>query len=760
MRRICLALVLLFCASTARAQPLADSVPADAMIYVSWTGSDSMGKGYEGSHLQSVVQASNMKALIERVIPALSDMASMEDPDAARGLELVTSVFGAIFRYPTAFYLAPIDVTGEEPQVKFALICDAGEATPELAEQLNNVLAEMGPSPVPIRVHTWGERLTLEVGELLPRQQTRLGGPLRIVPAPSLKDHKPFQTAMTQVKGDAALAVYIDVAAFMATIDTVAAKEAANFAQRFPNQHNDAADWPKMRDALGLSGLRRIAITSGFEGKQWSDRLFIDAPGPRKGLAKLLDSKPLTHDLLKLIPRDAAMMGVGQFDFAMVLDEVRSVMDALDPNARQQLEDGLVQVQQQTGVDVENGLFKALGSEWGYYTSSTVAGKGLGGMVMINRPRDAEALQGSLEQIEGMINSIVAMQTAELPIELQIRTMEHAGVTVHYAPLLLASPCWAMHEGTLYVSLYPQALVAAVSRGDKTSILDNAAFAAMWKQIGVTPGAVSWADIEQLAPDAYQGMLMFSSLAEGGASVVGVPTAMVLPTLPELMPHLKPAATFAWSDDAGFHMRSVSSFPGAAMFASQAGSVMSQQMMAVMTVLPDLLRSQQQQAMAFEDFGMAEDVDLRQQAHQVVMGLAMYAADNNGKYPASLADPTFMQYVQPEMLRHPLVSDEPMPAKMTEEWHADFGAFVYVGHLKPNRANMREDDRTILAYEHSGWISGDLATVMYADGVVERIDLERINANLVRQVGKTIGELEGWEEAEVEGGPMNPPPAP
>mgnify|MGYP007059512608 CR=1 FL=1 len=245
MKRFIAIMLVFCCAWRAAAQPLAQSIPADAVIYAAWSGSADMGDGYEGSHLQGVMQASNVKDLFERVMPALAELAAMEDDEAGAALELLGSISSAAFAHPTAFYLGPIGVQGDEPEITFAIICDAGEDAPQIVQQLKPVIDDMGRTPVPVRIDNWGGRVALQVGNFKPMTQTRLGGPLRIAPAPSLKDHKPFVDAMAKVKGDTQLAVYVDIEAIIATIDAAAAKEAAEFVEHWPGQRNEAADWPK-----------------------------------------------------------------------------------------------------------------------------------------------------------------------------------------------------------------------------------------------------------------------------------------------------------------------------------------------------------------------------------------------------------------------------------------------------------------------------------------------------------------------------------
>jgi hypothetical protein len=77
-------LALLAAAPRAGAQPLADRVPQDAIVYFGWTGADHMGPGYEGSHLKAVLDASDFPKLFDEFLPQLMQKIGQEERDAAQ----------------------------------------------------------------------------------------------------------------------------------------------------------------------------------------------------------------------------------------------------------------------------------------------------------------------------------------------------------------------------------------------------------------------------------------------------------------------------------------------------------------------------------------------------------------------------------------------------------------------------------------------------------------------------------------------------
>src|SRR5436190_18805422 len=97
-----------------RAQPLADRIPQDAILYVGWAGADSPGPGYANSHLKAVVDASNIPQLLDEALPRLLDQVVKRnggDKDSAEAMALFRAIAGPMWRHPSALYFVGIDST-------------------------------------------------------------------------------------------------------------------------------------------------------------------------------------------------------------------------------------------------------------------------------------------------------------------------------------------------------------------------------------------------------------------------------------------------------------------------------------------------------------------------------------------------------------------------------------------------------------------------------------------------------------------------
>ena len=101
--------------SIVMAQPLADRLPSDAVIYVGWRGADSMGPGYSTSHLKAVLDASDFAQVIHEFLPQIMARLGKEDPDAARILPIISAIAQPMWKHPSALYVGTFDMNGREP---------------------------------------------------------------------------------------------------------------------------------------------------------------------------------------------------------------------------------------------------------------------------------------------------------------------------------------------------------------------------------------------------------------------------------------------------------------------------------------------------------------------------------------------------------------------------------------------------------------------------------------------------------------------
>src|SRR5205807_7919609 len=103
-------------------------------------------------------------------------------------------------------------------------------------------------------------------------------------------------------------------------------------------------------------GLKRMAWTAGFDGRDWSTQGFLLAPAPRTGIMQLLDAGTLSDDALRAAPQSSTMVVAGKTDFAKLLATARNTLAKVDPSAPAGLDSALAMGSALLGMNIEKDL--------------------------------------------------------------------------------------------------------------------------------------------------------------------------------------------------------------------------------------------------------------------------------------------------------------------------------------------------------------------------------------------------------------------
>ena len=540
------------------AQPLADRVPKDVLVYAGWAGSTGMGPAYDESHFKALLESSGVPNFVEKSLPLALQRIADEERHAKEAIRIFSDLGRIVWKYPTAVFASGLGVRDGVPTPRVGVLCRAGAEAPALQTRVNDLLLQL-PRDIPVEIRTFqsddlvGVIVGYEEAEFKPDSQATLQGVAG------------FKEAMAKLQPDPVVAFFLDADAVRRMGERMVAQFGDEEVRR---------EWPTVRDALGLEGLRQVAFTAGFRDKRWETNAFVAAPAPRKGLLKLLDAEPVSDAVFKLIPRSARFAGAANVDANRILADIRSIVGQFDPRAVRNFDEELADASKEIGVDIEKDLLAHLGKEWACYTAPTIGGNGLPGVVLVNRPADADKAAAAMDKLADAVNRIIAEETKGDDVTVRIRETKVGDVTIKYFATPFVSPAWAVKGGNLYVALYPQVVAAAAKQAkDGASILDNPEFAAMRKSLaGEKSSGVSsilFLDLTQSVPDAYSALLPLSRVS-GFADLIGIPApAMLLPPIETLSAHVTPAGSATWTDDAGWHWRNVSPFPAAEVLAAE-----------------------------------------------------------------------------------------------------------------------------------------------------------------------------------------------
>ena len=719
-------------ATSAQAQPLADRVPENALVYVGWRGIDSMGPGYDGSHFKAVLEACEPGGFFDQFVPSLIERIAKEDAESAEQVQLVADIGRLAWRYPTAFCFGRVimvDPANPVPQLGF--VCQAGDDADKLVAKLNTLIEEEGP-PAPIRFERHGELLVITIGDEMSSMHDLAAD--RAAGA-CLADNAGFKAALAQVHESPVMTVYTDIQGFIAEanqIMVVANPMVAMF-------------WPQISQVLGVNGLERVVSTSGFDGADWDQRMFVASPAPRAGLIGKMGSEPVSDDILKVVPQSAAMVSVGRADMSGLLGSLRESLSQINPAFPDQFDAAKQQATQMLGVDLDTEFFQALGPEWAVYTDRGIAGTGLLGLVAVNPLRDPAAVERSMATISKLATTLIAQQMQNEEITIEFRQTQVGDMTIHYLATPAVAPSWGVKDGNLYLALYPQAVAAAASHvsAGSPNLLANDQFIAMRKRLGdVKASKITFMDLPQTAPKSYETAMLVSRLYLGMADIFGVAApAMLLPPLPDLMAHTSPSGSVSWTDDNGYHMRAVSPFPGSQALGMQNSLVVSQTAMMAGIMLPALSAARR----------TARQMQSSTHARGIHQGCIFYAQAHDRQLPNDIGVLVLDEYFTVEYTLSPM-SGKTAPDGFDSwsdqdkrKWINQNTSYVLVPDLR-----VDNDSEKIVLFTKLQDSGGKGISVCWNDNHVTFEPVDRARQLILEQTGKS---LEEWSS-------MIPQPAP
>ncbi|HEY1921433.1 MAG TPA: H-X9-DG-CTERM domain-containing protein [Tepidisphaeraceae bacterium] len=693
-------------------QALADRLPGDAEVYAGWSGTDSIGPGYDQSHLKAVLDASQIGQFFHDSIPRLIATVAAKDPESAKQIQQVLDLVAPMAVHPSAFYFG--GMLQGAPLPKIAMICDAGADAGKIITQVNQLLQQASGNPFTCRA----------VGTLVVLSDFAFPEQVEN----PLSANAAFQAAMGNLGKDRAAAIYVNATAVMNTIN-----DAIQVYAPPPARQN----WLQVRNALGIAGLKTIAATAGLDGKDWTMNADVLAPAPRHGLLAMCDGDPLSADLLKTIPVSAVIAGAFPCDFDKAFKSIQHLFEQFAPEQASQFQQGVGQANQMLGFDLEKDLLAALGPQWAYYIDPEATGDGLLGTTIVNRPRDADQLGKSLSALETLANGLIqqGLQNSDSKITVEFRKETIEGTDVHFLAIPFVSPSWAIKSGTLYVGLFPQVVVSAMDRpADAKSIQDNPDYQAVLQKLN-GPAAlcsVGYMDLPKTLSNSYQTSLALSRLYFGVCDLFGAETGpMIMPPLGKIQAEMEPAGSIGWSDDAGYHLRAIEPFPGAcALGSSQAVASLGVGQSALMAsiMIPSLNRARE----------TANRVKCASNLRQIGQAILLYSNDKKGQYPPDLGTLIKTEDITISVFVCPDSHGPPPPAGMTPDQQADWvnqnSDYIYVG------AGMKQgvDGMTVVCYEKDVDHGNDGMNILFGDGHVEFLTLKSAH-ELIEKSGAPQG---------------------
>lgn len=320
----------------------------------------------------------------------------------------------------------------------------------------------------------------------------------------------------------------------------------------------------KVISGLGLRDVKAIGAGVTLGEDDVRDVVYIHAPGPRKGIPKILSFTCQEPKDLSIVPKDAIAVAVMNVDLAQtyadVMDTVRHVAET---NDLKEIDDNIAKAEDEIGFKFSD-LLSSLGTQFVSYSSFPEAGGVFPDSVMSCELRDPA-------KFEACVNALVEKKKAEF------RTLEFQGNTIHYlanvqAPenadpqakaMLSGFPLsYVIHGKNLYFSENTHAIrrmILAQMKGGET-VASNP----MWRQatarLSGPQGITLYYDLAKLFNLGYNTAVPVAQYFQGFLSQAGIPLDIArLPLGETLGKYISQSITGVSSDADGIKIESHSS---------------------------------------------------------------------------------------------------------------------------------------------------------------------------------------------------------
>jgi hypothetical protein len=217
----------------------------------------------------------------------------------------------------------------------------------------------------------------------------------------------------------------------------------------------------KKLDALGITGLNSIVYRSGFDGPLIREVIEVDAPGPRKGVLRLVGGKPITIDKLPLMPPDVNRWSAHRLDPAAVYDVAMQVLDLTHPpdaDAGGDTDTAALRLDKAAGIDMKADLLPHLGDTVVAFCAPSE------GLISFGQVFAVEVKNG--DQVLQALDQIVQTQAGG-NVRLRKRPVgdgEIREIYVRGRGGFFFTPTYAVYKGWLIARLFPQPVQAFVLR--------------------------------------------------------------------------------------------------------------------------------------------------------------------------------------------------------------------------------------------------------------------------------------------------------
>jgi len=380
----------------------------------------------------------------------------------------------------------------------------------------------------------------------------------------------------------------------------------------------------KILAGYGANGIKGIAMQIGSRDTVFAADLAVTFDGEPKGLLALgLNTKPLSADALAVVPAEAMFCSAARTDLNAIWGGVRQ---ALPEEILASVVEGLAQLREVTGLDLEKDLLPVLGDHWVTYD---VGGTELMGLLpslsvavsLKDSAKASQVLNTLLAKAEEMIKQELEQGGMRMGPEFELRKVKFGQTEVRYLNItaMAFSPAVAIVKDRLFVTFSLQGMRRVLKHleggkdlttapGFKAALervtgkpLDLTALPAQFTYASPGKDASIYASVAQLAQMVTGIVRMQMKMPRwlGDApdpnqelvhSILKGFDFALFPSGEIIYKHMRPTASVLVKSDGGMVFRSDLGVPSSGGLLSGQGNVMMIPVVAAIAI-PNLLRS-------------------------------------------------------------------------------------------------------------------------------------------------------------------------
>lgn len=556
------------------------AAPEECLVFFSWNGlaKPDPKSGNQTEQLLAEEEIQQFLAQAEASLDKLLARAGEQDRRAAEARQVFVPAAKALLRRPLAVYVSKVELSPGNAKLEGALVVNLGDqaapiraavewltalgqqqaGSPSTEETVRGVKVRRLPMPSGAPPLAWGVKgdyLLLAAGEgSIERALARLEPSAR--PAAWLtKLHAQLPVARI------ATTCYLDIPALLKLVPKNDADPTAEAAIT----------------ALGLRNVKSLATVTGLSQRGTLSRTLLAIDGPPQGVFQLAAAQPLSARDLRFIPNTATVAAAARFDLSAAYELLLAGVGQVEPEARERIEQALVQANRALSVNLVEDVFKGLGDVWCLYSTPDDGGQFMLGATLVVAVRQRAALQRAHDALLERARQALAAQ-GDRPAEIREETFR--GRKFHYlqpigVPLPVA-PAWCLTDEALVVALNPQGIKAFLTRG-----AGQGASLAETKQVGALirgpspPLAVAYLDTASALRSTYPVIQMLATMGAGELRKQNPPIELPsLPSLAAITPHAEPAVTSFRRTAVGILIDHYQTVPGSSLMTGNSTPVM------------------------------------------------------------------------------------------------------------------------------------------------------------------------------------------